>query len=359
MKKEEATCEDSGPLTQSSSLVGFVTEGISRDSKIRTCTAPVSSNSGAIEVSVEAGKANDYRLDWLAENVRRSDVSPLARCVLTWLITKRQWRKDRRMIVGKGELAEVFKVHERTIDRCISELLASHCLRLVKQGGSLLGQRREANIYALGSAFDGIPPRFLSKGKDKELPVAEMSPVAKNPPVMKTSPVEKTNSDQGCPCPPLPIVHPKHTNTNNVVLAFSKENWLKRGKDTYPDWDEGNMMGAFHNAEAKRVNGTWPSYQDKCYHLRKSSPKEAPKVASTYKDRGLKAEPSQPHRSQCESPRLPPIDYNNPKILEEQIYTGLKEGLSLKMIEASADPVLYKEAYKRAEARLKGKGVRA
>ena len=237
MKKEEATCEDAVPLTQSSSLVGFVAEGINRDSKISTCTAPASSNNGALEVTVEAGKAKDYRLDWLAENVSRSGISPLARCVLTWLITKRQWRTDRLMIVGKGELAEVFKVHERTIDRCVSELLASRCLRLVKQGGSLLGQRREANIYALGSAFDGIPPRFLSKGKDKELPVAEMSPVAKTPLVTKTSPVEKTSNDQGRPCPPLPIVHPNHTHINNVVLALSKENWLKRGKNTYPDWD--------------------------------------------------------------------------------------------------------------------------
>jgi len=352
VKKEKATCEDAAPLTQSSSLVGFVAEGISRDSKISTCTAPASSNNGALEVTVEAGKAKDYRLDWLAENVRRSGISPLARCVLTWLITKRQWRTDRLMIVGKGELAEVFMVHERTIDRCVSELLASHCLRLVKQGGSLLGQRREANIYALGSAFDGIPPRFLSKGKDKELPVAEMPPVAKTPLVTKTSPVEKTSNDQGCPCPPLPIVHPNHTHINNVVLALSKENWLKRGKETYPDWDEGNMMGAFHNAEAKRLNGTWPSYQDKCYLLRKTSPKEAPKVASARKDQRPKTVPSQPQRSQCESPRLAPIDYNDLKTLEEQIYTALKEGLSLIMIKASTDPVLYREALKRAQARL-------
>lgn len=353
MKKEEATCEDAAPLTQSSSLVGFVAEGISRDSKISTCTAPASSNNGALEVTVEAGKAKDYRLDWLAENVRRSDVSPLARCVLTWLITKRQWRTDRLMIVGKGELAEVFMVHERTIDRCVSELLVSHCLRLVKQGGSLLGQRREANIYALGSVFDGIPPRFLSKGKEKELPVAEMSPVAKTPPVTKTSPVEKTSNDEGRPCPPLPIVHPSHTHINNVVLALSKENWLKRGKEKYPDWDDRDLIGSFISADAGGKHSTWPSYQDKCYHLRKTSAKEAPRVASTHKDQRPKAVPSQPHRSQCESPRLPPIDYNEPKILEEQIYTGLKEGLSLIMIEASADPVVYKEAYKRAEARLK------
>ena len=352
MKKEEATFEDAAPLTQSSSLVGFVAEGINRDSKIRTCTAPASSNNGALEVTVEAGKAKDYRLDWLAENVSRNDVSPLARCVLTWLITKRQWRKDRLMIVGKGELAEVFKVHERTIDRCVSELLVSHYLRLVKQGGSLLGQRREANIYALGSAFDGIPPRFLGKSKDKELPAAEMLPVAKTPLVTKTSPVEKTSNDQGCPCPPLPIVHPNHTHTNNVVLDLSKENWLKRGKEKYPDWDDRDLSGAFYSAEAKGLNGTWPSYQDKCYHLRKVSPKEAPKIASSHKDQRPKTVPSQPYRSQCESPKLPPIDYNDLKTLEEQIYTALKEGLSLKMIEASADPVFYKEASMRAGERL-------
>jgi len=39
VKKEEATCEDAAPLTQSSSLVGFVAEGINRDAKISTCTA--------------------------------------------------------------------------------------------------------------------------------------------------------------------------------------------------------------------------------------------------------------------------------------------------------------------------------
>jgi hypothetical protein len=110
------------------------------------------------------------------------------------------------------------------------------------------------------------------------------------------------------------------------------------------------MMGAFHNAEAKRVNGTWPTYQDKCYHLRKTSPKEAQKVASTYKDQRPKVVSSQPQRSQCESPRLAPIDYKDPKTVEDLIYTALKEGLSLVMIEANTDAALYKDAFSKVEA---------
>jgi hypothetical protein len=258
--------------------------------------------------------------------------------------------KDRKMIVSHEELALQMETETKVIRATLDRLVAMKCLKVLVKGSCRKNQRRICSQYALGEAFEGNPPRM--RGKNKSLQYVSAGREERTPPIEQSLTGGVQIHNRGEPTPPSPI-STLNTHTNNVVLALSKENWLKRGKETYPDWDEGNMMGAFHTAEAKRVNGTWPSYQDKCYHLRKTSPKEAPKVASTHKDQRPKAVPSQPHRSQCESAKLPPINYNDLKTLEEQIYTALKEGLSLIMIEASADPVLYKEAYKRAEARLK------
>ena len=268
------------------------------------------------------------------------------------------------MIVSHEELALQMETETKVIRATLDRLVAMKCLKVLVKGSCRKNQRRICSQYALGEAFEGKPPKmrgknkslhYLREGWEERIPPIEQYPTGgveiqtgedRTPPITSTSTGGVQIHNRGEPTPPSPI-STLNTHTNNVGLALSKENWLKRGKDTYPDWDEGNMMGAFHNAEAKRVNGTWPSYQDKCYHLRKTSPKEAQKVASTHKDQRPKVGPSQPHRSQCESPRLPPIDFNDLKTLEEQIYTALKEGLSLKMIEASADPVLYKKAVAR------------
>jgi hypothetical protein len=132
-----------------------------------------------------------------------------------------------------------------------------------------------------------------------------------------------------------------------VSSAFNKENWLKRGKETYPDWDDRDLNGAFYSAQIKGVNGSWPSYQDKCYALRFKSQQTSAVALKSWQKK-----PCKPQRSQCESPRLEPLDYTQQEILENQIYTALKEGLSVIMIKANADPTRYEDAHRKAVNRL-------
>ena len=317
-------------------------------------------------------RPNDYRLGWLAWLISKKgrELAPMGVRVLGWMVLEAWQGKDRKMIVSHEELALQMETETKVIRATLDRLVAMKCLKMLIKGSCRKNQRRICSQYALGEAFEGKPPKmrgknkslqYVSAGREELTPPIEQSLTGgveiqtgedRTPPITSTSTGGVQIHNRGEPTPPSPI-STLNTHTKELPSALSKENWLKRGKDTYPDWDEGNMMGAFHNAEAKRVNSTWPSYQDKCYHLRKASPKEALKVTTTHKDQRPKAVPSQPHRSQCESPRLAPIDYNDLKTLEEQIYTALKEGLSLIMIEASADPVLYRGAYKRAVARLK------
>lgn len=364
--------------TKTLSSVGSSDEPSHRDKSATVSATPTLSLDRIHLAKPVVNSQKDYRLAWLAWLMAKKgrELTPMGVRVLVWMVLEAWQKEDRKMIVSHEELASQMQTETKVIRATLDRLVAMKCLVVMVKGSCIKKQQRICSQYALGDAFEGIPPKM--RGKNNFLHYARVGRGERNPPIEqattgvvetqageeRTPPITSTPiggvqiHDRGEPTPPSPISTP-NTHTKEVPSAFSQENWLKRGKDTYPDWDEGNMMGAFHNAEAKRVNGTWPSYQDKCYHLRKSSAKEAPKVASAQKDQRPKVVPSQPHRSQCESPRLPPIDYNNPKILEEQIYTGLREDLSLRMIEVSADPALYKEAYMRAEARLKGKGVRA
>ena len=317
-------------------------------------------------------RPNDYRLGWLAWLISKKgrELAPMGVRVLGWMVLEAWQGKDRKMIVSHEELALQMETETKVIRATLDRLVAMKCLKVLVKGSCRKNQRRICSQYALGEAFEGKPPKmrgmnkslqYVSAGREELAPPIEQSLTGgveiqtgedRTPPITSTSTGGVQIHNRGEPTPPSPI-STLNTHTKELPSALSKENWLKRGKEKYPDWDDRDLSGAFYSAEAKGLNGTWPSYQDKCYHLRKVSPKEAPKIASSHKDQRPKAAPSQPHRSQCESPRLAPIDYNDLKTLEEQIYTALKEGLSLKMIEASADPVLYKEAYKRAEARLK------
>ena len=358
--------------TRTASPIGSLEEGLNRNLPATISTTPDFSQDNVRQAKYVGSRPNDYRLGWLAWLISKKgrELAPMGVRVLGWMVLEAWQGKDRKMIVSHEELALQMETETKVIRATLDRLVAMKCLKMLIKGSCRKNQRRICSQYALGEAFEGNPPKmrgmnkslqYVSAGREERTPPIEQSLTGgveiqtgedRTPPITSTSTGGVQIHNRGEPTPPSPI-STLNTHTNNVGLALSKENWLKRGKDTYPDWDEGNMMGAFHNAEAKRVNATWPSYQDKCYHLRKTSPKKAQKVASTYKDQRPKVGSSQAQRSQCESPRLLPIDYNEPKTLEGQIYTGLKEGLSLEMIKASADPVLYKEAYKRVEARLK------
>ena len=345
MKTERAPCEGAPCPTQISNPLYNVKDGVLEDSPN---TAATSSTLSIESPQTEKlyitpppqgrKKPKDIRFACLGHIQKLKGVPSTAKAIMTWLVMERQWRSDRLLIVGKGECAERFGKSRRQVIRLFQILEESNCLRIVKRGGSTRGSKREANTYALGSLFDALPPK-----EAKYRPVTEMSLVGEGRPVTKMS------DDQCQECHSLPIVTPyKNTHTKEVSSAFNKENWLKRGKDTYPYWDDRDLNGAFYSAQAKGVNSSWPSYQDKCYALRYKSHQPPPVVPKIWHK-----QPCKPQRSHCESPRLEPLDYTQPEILENQIYTALKEDLSIVMIKANADPTRYEEAYKKAKTRLK------
>ena len=344
MKTERAPCEGAPSPTQISNPLYNVKDGVLEDS---SHTAATSSTLSIESPQTEKlyitpppqgrKKPKDIRFACLGHIQKLKGVPSTAKAIMTWLVMERQWRSDRLLIVGKGECAERFGKSRRQVIRLFQILEESNCLRIVKRGGSTRGSKREANTYALGPLFDALPPR-----EAKYRLVTKMSLVGEGRPVTKKS------DDQCQKCHPHPIITPyKNTHTKEVSSAFSKENWLRRGKDTYPEWDDRDLNSSFYSAETKGMNGNWSSYQDKCYALRYKSQQTPPVVPkSWHKQLG------KPQRSQCESPRLEALDYTQPEILENQIYTALKEGLSIIMIKANADPAQYEEAYRKAEARL-------
>ena len=246
--------------------------------------------------------AKDTRFAWMAENFRRKDVSPLARCVLGWLLTAAQWREDGRMIIGKGEIAERMGIGKRTADRCILELLAAGCLRLVSRGGSLRGQSREANIYALGTAFEGTPPPLRPRRKGTLRPV---SPVALVP---KARPVSSVTDDQCQELHPLPIVPPIHTHTKESPSALTRENWMAYTENPalFPGWTREDRERCFDLAKRKgyETDETWRgccAFYFKQWQRHNAKP-QAP--AAAIAQRHFTPAPRPAVRSSCESPRI-------------------------------------------------------
>ncbi len=185
----------------------------------------------------------DHRFAWLGENLRRKDISPLARCLLGWLILLAQWRKDRLIIIGKGEIAERFGIDARHADRLILELVAGGCLRIVERGGSPKGQRRKANIYALGSAFEGTPP--------KARPGAKISLVRNGLEV-------GLSDDRGLVCPPLPIVPPNNTHTKESDSALNEETWKAECLKLNPERDPADITRTLYLAIGEGAkDGFW------------------------------------------------------------------------------------------------------
>ena len=289
-------------------------------------------------------KPKDPRFACLGYIQKLKAIPSTAKNILVWLVMERQWRTDRLIIVGKGECADHFGLSRRQVIRLFQILEESGCLRIVKRGGSTRGSKREANTYALGSLFDNLPPE-----ESKRRPVSGMSLVPQVPLVPKMS------DDQCQECHPLPIVSPyKNPHTDNKSnnksereepsapdsLSLTKENWLNRGKKKYPDWDEKDLHGCFYDAEGKGkgVNGTWPSYQDKCY-VRRFNTMPTPR-------------PSFTPRPERESPRPEPTDYDHLPTLTSMIYYTTKIGESLVGIQSSSKPEFFKIAQQDAIAEL-------
>lgn len=191
--------------------------------------------------------------------------------------------------------------------------------------------------------------RTEPKGKPRGKPPTKGEKVQKSIPFNNAEKVQKSISKRYKNLYPHPIGQPIHTHTKELPSAFTKENWLNRGKEKYPDWDADNMTSAFYSGEMKEgLNGNWPSFQDKCYHLRITSAKTTPAPAP----RSWQRQPSKPQEPSCHSPRLKPLDYTDPIILRDSIYYALRGKNGIAGIVAGIDTALVEVALAHAEKRL-------
>lgn len=203
----------------------------------------------------------DYRLTWVGEISRRRSIRPLARCILTWLVLRAQWsgeKGDGLIIVGKGEIAERFGIKSsRTVDVCISELVTSGCLQIVQLGSALKGQNRRASIYALGPAFDGIPPKARLGQENNRV---------------RAAPGYFECSDQGNKIPPLSLALADNTHREDAPLAcgngFSEKTWEDYCRKEWPEWEVVDVKGSYLSAidwmKKRDGQADWQTYAKKC-----------------------------------------------------------------------------------------------
>ena len=294
-------------------------------------------------------KPKDIRFACLGYIQELKAISNGSRNLLTWLVMKRQWRTDGLIIVSFQLCADELGISRRSVIRYFKELVESGCLRLFKKGGSTRGSKREANTYALGSLFDNLPPE-----KPKRRLVTRVSPVPLFPLVPKVS------DDQCQECHPLPIVSP-YKNTHTDIQSISKreaslpdtrsflslENWLYRGKEMFPDWDERDLFGSYESAVRNGVNGTWELYQIKCYARRFNASPDSPRRSSPA--------PRPAVLSSCESPQQDEVDYSDLSALIAEIVYAKQCNETLEVIK-SCNPLAFEEAERMAGAQLLNEG---
>ena len=304
MKTEEAPCEGAPSLIKTSYPLYHVKDGLIEHSSHSAVTSstlsiesPQTTNLYITPPPERPKKAKDLRLACLGHIQKLKGIPSTAKAILTWLVTIRQWRADRLIIVSFGLVADHFGLSRRQVIRLFQILEESGCLRIVKRGGIRGGIRYEGNTYALGSLFDNLPSE-----ESKKRPVTKMSPIKGNPSVTKIS-IEQC---QGCH--PLPILTPyKSTLTNNKSynqsnnnrerepsaldsIAFNKETWLKACLNLNPSRDLEDIDHTFHLAENEGAkDGGWAHWAirfDRCYQPLRKKP-TAPERRARLNDNGI------------------------------------------------------------------------
>jgi len=350
MKTERAPCEGAPSPTQTSYPLSFVKDGQPdrpSSSSVTSSTFAIQSPSNVRQLETTGKKKKDYRLGWLVwHTTKNKDLSPMNVRMLNLFVLEGLHSTDNKIIISTEEMAELLETSEKVIRQSRDRLIALNLIRLLLKGYSIPKGGRVCSEYALGSGFDGVRPIMRGKGKIPHNHKAKRG--------YSTTPLKEDGTGVleiqkgGVRIPPSPISTP-HTHTQELPLAFSKENWdaycfklnsTREQKDIDRTFDKALIDGA--------TSENWESYA-KVYdsHYKpstKAAPAPSPKI--------WHKQPCKPQRSHCESPRLEPLDYTQPEILQNQIYTALKEGLSIRMIKANADPAQYEEAYRRAEASL-------
>ena len=350
MKTERAPCEGAPSPTQTSYPLSFVKD-VQPDrpssSSVTSSTFAIQSPSNVRQLETTGKKKKDYRLGWLVwHTTKNKDLSPMNVRMLNLFVLEGLHSTDNKIIISTEEMAELLETSEKVIRQSRDRLIALNLIRLLLKGYSIPKGGRVCSEYALGSGFDGVRPIMRGKGKiphnRKPKRGYSTTPLKED----RTGVLEIQKG--GVRITPSPNSTP-HTHTQELPLAFSKENWdaycfelnsIREQKDIDRTFEKALIDGA--------TNENWESYA-KVYD---SHYKPSTKTASAPSPKSWQKELCKPQRSHCESPRLEPLDYNQPQVLENQIYTALKEGLSVIMIKANAEPTRYEEAYRKAEARL-------
>ena len=338
MKTEEATCKVAPSPTQISYPLYNVKDGVIEDSPHTGVTcSPCSIESPQtqklyITPPPQKPKQEDIRADCLGYLAKVKGIPASAKNLMTWLSNRRRWQKDGLIRISFAVTARHFNMSERQIIRLYKCLEKHNCIRIVQRGG-LRGDKREANLYALGSFFDARPPK-----ESEHIPMTKMSEVR------DVIPMTKMSDDLCQECHSLPIVSPyKNTHTEELPSAFNKENWLKECLKLNPSRDLKDIERTFPLALRKGAkDGDWMylvEHFDSFY-----TPRSIPAVRSPA--------PRPAVKSSCESPRLARPDYTDRKTLEDALCIALGNGDSIACIVAGLDPAYVESVRAKAEARI-------
>lgn len=213
-----------------------------------------------------------------------------------------------------------------------------------------IGQRLIEN------AENAKPQNFVRtkpKGKPRGRPFRKGEKVQKSAPFNDPEKVQKSVQKR-CKNQHLhPIGNPIYTHTESKRETsspdrslFNLENWLYRGKEKLPDWDNRDLMGSYESAARNGVNGTWELYQDKCYARRFNASPDSPRSSPARRPAV---------KSSCESPRQEPARLNEFDVLIGEIVYAKKVNESLEVIR-SCNPLAFEEAERMANSELLDQG---
>jgi len=316
MKTEEAPCKGAPSSTQISYSLYNVKDGVAEESPHTGVTySPCSTESPQkFYITPRFEKTKKEHTDAYYETAVRMFsgidpcLTPFDTLVLDQMVA---WVKkpDAFMICGAEKCGNWFGVSKATAQASLNRLEKCGYFRCFKKGngrgnaskyvlGELYskGRREWIQEQLLANEYSSRPQNFVRtkpKGKPRGKPFIKGERVQKSATFNNTERVQKS-AHKGCKnLLSQPIDQPIDTHIESKREAsppdapsiFSLENWLYRGKNEHPDWDERDLLGSYESAVRNGVNGTWKLYQDKCYACRLNAP--TARILASVKDPAL------------------------------------------------------------------------
>jgi hypothetical protein len=273
-------------------------------------------------------------------------------------------KPDAFMICGAEKCGNWFGVSKATAQASLNRIEKCGYFRCFKKGngrgnaskyvlGELYskGRREWIQEQLLANEYSSRPQNFVRtkpKAKPRGRPFLKGERVQKSATFNNTERVQKS-AHKGCKnLLSHPIGQPIHTHTEELPSAFNKECWLKECLKLNPSRDLKDIDYTFHLAKSEGANDdNWMlsvRRYDRSYNPRSKIP-TAPARPSPA--------PRPAVKSSCESPKQAPLDYDNPKVLDDELYDALRNGVNPSFIIASVkDPALAQSVLAKVEARL-------